>query len=184
MSFVDSPPGRVIIRDGASAAARDIERPARREFSLAIERRQQMAGSQSLSPQPVHPSRPRRRFTLTEANRSLPLVRRIVADIVQAQQVASELHTQAELLSGRDQQDAQGELQRQVSRLQEYVDELTEVGVELKDYHVGLIDFIARHQGRDIYLCWKLGEDQITHWHELQDGFAGRQPVSLLEDSE
>ncbi|MCC6424686.1 MAG: DUF2203 domain-containing protein [Phycisphaerales bacterium] len=143
-----------------------------------------MAGSQSLSPQPVHPSRPRRRFTLTEANRSLPLVRRIVADIVQAQQVASELHTQAELLSGREQLDAQGEVQRQMDRLQEYVDELTEIGVELKDFQTGLIDFVARHQGRDIYLCWKLGEEQITHWHELQAGFAGRQPVSMLEEGE
>ncbi len=143
-----------------------------------------MAGSQSLSPQPVHPSRPRRRFTLTEANRSLPLVKRIVADIVQTQQNATQLHAQSELLSGREQQDAQGELQRQVVRLQEYVDELTEIGVELKDYQTGLIDFIARHQDRDIYLCWKLGEDQITYWHELQAGFAGRQPVSLLEEGE
>jgi len=143
-----------------------------------------MAGPQSLSPQPVHPSRPRRRFTLVEANRSLPLVKRIVADIVQTQQVATQLHAQAETLSGREQQNAQSELQRQVDRLQEYVDELTDIGVELKDYQTGLIDFIARHQGREVYLCWKLGEDQITHWHELQAGFAGRQPVSLLEESE
>jgi hypothetical protein len=107
-----------------------------------------------------------------------------VADIVQAQQVASELHTQAELLSGREQLDAQGEVQRQMDRLQEYVDELTEIGVELKDFQTGLIDFVARHQGRDIYLCWKLGEEQITHWHELQAGFAGRQPVSMLEEGE
>lgn len=143
-----------------------------------------MAGPQSLSPQPVHPSRPRRRFTLSEANRSLPLVRRIVTDIVQTQQVATQLHAQAETLSGRDQQAVQNELQRQVDRLQEYVDELVEIGVELKDHQTGLIDFIARHQGRDIYLCWKLGEDQITCWHELQAGFAGRQPVSMLEEGE
>lgn len=119
-----------------------------------------------------------------EANRSLPLVRRIVADIVQTQQVATQLHTRAETLSGRDQQEAQNELQRQVDRLQEYIDELIEIGVELKDHQTGLIDFISRHQGRDIYLCWKLGEDQITHWHELQAGFAGRQPVSMLEEGE
>lgn len=119
-----------------------------------------------------------------EANRSLPLVKRIVADIVQAQEVASQLHIQAETLSGREQQSAQGDLQRQVDRLQEYVDELTDIGVELKDYQTGLIDFVARHQGREVYLCWKLGEDQITHWHELQAGFAGRQPVTLLEEGD
>ena len=65
-------------------------------------------------------------------------------------------------------------------RLEDYVDELSEIGCELKDYQIGLIDFTGRYQGRDICLCWKLGEETITHWHELNSGFAGRKPVSLL----
>ena len=56
--------------------------------------------------------------------------------------------------------------------------------MELKDYQTGLIDFIGRHEGRDVYLCWKLGEEQITHWHELNAGFAGRQPVETLKETE
>ena len=47
---------------------------------------------------------------------------------------------------------------------------------------MGLVDFIGRHQGRDVYLCWKLGEAAIAYWHELQTGFAGRQPVSSLQE--
>ena len=45
----------------------------------------------------------------------------------------------------------------------------------------GLVDFIGRHEGRDVYLCWKLGEERITHWHELNAGFAGRKPVLAAE---
>jgi hypothetical protein len=55
------------------------------------------------------------------------------------------------------------------------------LGAELKDPRVGLIDFLAQVDGRDVYLCWKLGEDEIAYWHELEAGFAGRQ--SLLEGS-
>jgi len=62
------------------------------------------------------------------------------------------------------------------------VDELGSIGVELKDYESGLIDFPGRHQGRDIYLCWKLGEDKVTHWHELHSGYAGRQSTNTLEE--
>ena len=76
----------------------------------------------------------------------------------------------------------QGELERMTHRLEDYMDELSEVGCELKDPHMGLIDFTGRHQGRDVCLCWKLGEERISHWHELEAGFAGRQPVSKLQE--
>jgi hypothetical protein len=79
---------------------------------------------------------------------------------------------------------AQTDLDRAVARLDELVDELNDVGVELKDYQTGLVDFVGRHDGRDVYLCWKLGEERITHWHELNAGFAGRKPVSLLRERE
>ena len=64
------------------------------------------------------------------------------------------------------------------------MDELHEIGCELKDYQMGLIDFTGRHQGRDICLCWKLGESAIAYWHETDSGFAGRKPVSMLEEQE
>jgi hypothetical protein len=154
-----------------------------------------MAGpSSSFVPPQVTPSKAKRRFRLEEANRSLPLVSRIVRDIVATHQKVAHLQAQQPKQSkgtGKPQQHgangnntAQKELETSVDRLQSFVDELTSIGVELKDYQTGLVDFIGRHQGRDVYLCWKLGETSITHWHELQAGFSGRQPVATLEESD
>ncbi len=56
--------------------------------------------------------------------------------------------------------------------------EIYEVGVEIKDHKVGLIDFPSMRGGRVVYLCWQFGEgDEIAWWHEVDDGFAGRQPL-------
>lgn len=56
---------------------------------------------------------------------------------------------------------------------------IDELGVILKDLEAGLVDFPAHRNGREVYLCWRLGEDHIRWWHEVDSGFAGRQ---LLED--
>lgn len=121
-------------------------------------------------------------FTVEEANRTLPLVRRVVADVVRAHEEATGLHMRLEHRLPTHERDAiQNELERIVDRLGDLIEELKAVGCDLKDYRIGLIDFIGRHEGRDICLCWKLGEEAVDHWHELHDGFAGRQPVALLE---
>ena len=54
---------------------------------------------------------------------------------------------------------------------------IAELGVILKDLEVGLVDFPAHRNGREVYLCWRLGEDHIGWWHEIDSGFAGRQPL-------
>ena len=144
-----------------------------------------MAGPQFFTPPIVTPSRPKKRFTLAQANKSLALVARIVADIVSAHQAATTLQGRLETLkSSKEQNKTEKELELKLDRLQTLVDELSDVGCELKDYQTGLVDFVGRHQGRDVYLCWKLGEGKIGYWHELQTGFAGRQPVSVLDERE
>lgn len=145
-----------------------------------------MAGPQFFTPPSVTPSRPKRRFTLEQANKTLPLVSRIVNDIVKAHEIATGLQAKLESSnhSGQEQQQTEKELEHKLDRLQNLVDELSEIGCELKDYQTGLVDFVGRHQGRDVYLCWKLGEGKIGYWHELQTGFAGRQPVSVLDERE
>jgi len=179
--------------------------PRRRERFRVVRRKDKaMAAPQFSAPkQRVSPSRPLRRFTLEQANRSLPLVKRIVADIVQTHAVASNLRQTMDAAtpadSGGVQRDlgqrdlgqrdlgqrdlGQRDLDRAIDRLERLVDELNEVGAELKDYQSGLVDFVGLHEGRDVYLCWKLGEESITHWHELSAGFAGRKPVSLLREN-
>ena len=129
------------------------------------------------------PSKTRRRFTLQQANKALPLVTRIVRDIVNTHERATQLQAKLEESTGRESA-LQSQLDSALEQLQDYVDELGSIGVELKDYESGLIDFPGRHQGRDIYLCWKLGEEKVTHWHELHSGYAGRQSTNSLEEDE
>jgi hypothetical protein len=141
-----------------------------------------MAGPQFVTPPGVTPSRPKRRFTLEQANRALTYVGRIVADIVQSHHTVITLQGTLEDLRGAAATATEKQLGYTLDRLQILVDELSGVGCELKDYEIGLVDFVGRHQGRDIYLCWKLGEPRIAYWHELKTGYAGRQPISILEE--
>jgi hypothetical protein len=57
------------------------------------------------------------------------------------------------------------------------INELNGFGCELKDPTIGLIDFLSLRSGREVYLCWHLGEERINFWHYLDAGFAGRQPL-------
>jgi len=145
-----------------------------------------MPGPKSSTPRPVRPSRPKRRFSLAEANSTLPLVKRIVGDIVRTHGLVLKYQGELERSStSKDPSATQSRLDDAVNHLEDYVDELTDVGCELKDYQIGLIDFVGRHQRRDVYLCWKLGEERIGYWHEMNAGYAGRQPISTLkEDAE
>jgi hypothetical protein len=71
--------------------------------------------------------------------------------------------------------------QRVIGELRDLLRELTELGVEVKQAD-GLVDFRTKLHGRIVYLCWKYGEERITHWHEMDAGFAGRQPVTTESD--
>jgi hypothetical protein len=120
------------------------------------------------------------RFTLEQANRSLPYVRRIVEDIVKVHQSAVDAKAAVQSADVDAKPALQARLDSTVDRLHELSEELELAGVELKDYTTGLVDFMSRHNDRDIYLCWRLGEERITHYHELSAGFAGRQPIDRL----
>ncbi|MGD0222668.1 MAG: DUF2203 domain-containing protein [Terriglobia bacterium] len=61
--------------------------------------------------------------------------------------------------------------------LVEIVNRIQETGVLVKDLDIGLVDFPSLVDGEEIYLCWKLGEDHITFWHGIDEGFAGRKPI-------
>ena len=121
----------------------------------------------------------KRLFTVSEANRALPYVSRVVDDISRAYGSVIQLRRQLEELD--EHSDAvERDYEQAMDRLSELVDELHVVGVELKDFERGLVDFPAMHEGREILLCWCRGEDRVGQWHEVDAGFAGRQPVELL----
>jgi hypothetical protein len=71
----------------------------------------------------------------------------------------------------------QQEMERDVERLQGYVEELRQLGVEPKNAAEGIVDFPTSLEGRLAYLCWRHGEPEVLHWHEVDAGFAGRQPI-------
>jgi hypothetical protein len=129
------------------------------------------------------PSRERTRkcFTLEHANRTLPLVRRIVADIVEQYKgvVAAQrtLHELADGATAEQKRRAEELSHAAVEKLRGLTEELEEVGCELKDWQTGLIDFPGQRQGRNVYLCWRLGEPAVQYWHEVDAGFNGRQPI-------
>ena len=129
-------------------------------------------------------------FTLAEANRTLPLISRIVTDLVARYPAWRELVEEYELLSASQRADSPDPrlepLERRVTAIAReidgYIHEITELGAEVKDpLDSGLVDFPGRHEGRPIYFCWKLGEEVIDHWHERDGGFAGRQSIDALE---
>ncbi len=140
-----------------------------------------MPGPSFSTPRSVKPSVTKKHFTLAQANKTLPLVKRIVSDVVRTHEHAMVLQAEIELLDDSKQATAlQTELKATSDKLHVFVAELSEIGCEIKDFKSGLIDFVGQHQGRDVNLCWRLGEEKIHFWHELTAGFAGRKPVSTL----
>lgn len=125
-------------------------------------------------------------FSVTEANRALVLVRRVVGDIVHRYAHLKSLRDRRELLADVEpNQDAIDSLEQRidacVSDLNQLNRELTEIGCVLKDWETGLIDFPAMLGTRRVWLCWRLGEPEVKHWHELHEGFAGRSAVEGAE---
>ena|ERR1700722_19486957 len=134
------------------------------------------------------PPTDKRYYTLEQANATLPLVRAIVRDItVLAQELRDRherlVHLRPSERSGRSEAhqeeltQAQMEFERGQARMQELERELVQLGIELKDYFVGLIDFPCWMDGREVYLCWRLDEAEVAFWHEIDSGFAGRQKL-------
>lgn len=126
-------------------------------------------------------------FTVELANRTLPLVRRIIADVVHEFPRWRDLVARYELLSAGarpewgespEMQKTHREIDRLAERIESYRRELEQVGCHLKDAATGLVDFYGLHQGRLVCLCWKHGEDTVAFWHEVEAGFAGRQPIT------
>lgn len=118
----------------------------------------------------------------------LPLVRAITVDLVKlSNDVIDRRDRLAMLTTGRDIDGAdpysqelaqvQQELERDVERLREYAEELRQLGVEPRNAPEGIMDFPAKLEGRDVFLCWKHGEPEVLHWHEKDAGFDGRQPI-------
>jgi hypothetical protein len=127
-------------------------------------------------------------FTPEEANEALAEVRPVAERMVRARRtLTAAVRRQRELvmriagnggdLSPGEVRDAAAEAERAAAAIDECVAALEAAGVQVKDLDEGLVDFPARHAGRDILLCWKVGEPAVAHWHGVDEGFAGRKPL-------
>jgi hypothetical protein len=125
-----------------------------------------------------------KQFTVEQANATLPLVRRIVEDIVAQHRVWREKILEIDLVAsaGRASDAAQTErLEREAQGVAREIEncrrELDELGIQLKDPRLGLIDFASTMGDRPVLLCWRLGEPEVRFWHDPDSGYAGRQPL-------
>jgi hypothetical protein len=133
----------------------------------------------------------RRHFTLEEASALLPRVRAVVAKQIerrgaierQLARLAERTGTYPEAVVEKpdDPPEVRAIKHDLIARIQEYQsawNELEDQGLVIKDPRTGLVDFFSRIEGRTVFLCWRFGEDAISHFHELDAGFAGRKPLA------
>ena len=128
-------------------------------------------------------------FTIDEAQSLLPLLEALLKRAIDGKQAAEKIESNlSELarriyLSGGMKVDPaavikqRGELEEQMKQVRESISEIDEIGVQVKDIDSGLLDFPCRLDDQVVLLCWRMGETSIEHWHTMEAGFNGRQPV-------
>lgn len=128
-----------------------------------------------------------RHFTLEDANALLPHLKDLLLKIQESKAKHDRLEEQAEEYARhvssnghvveKRLNETRQELAKAAAEVNSLVQKVNELGCEVKGIDEGLVDFLSEREGRDVYLCWKLGEPDIRWWHELETGFAGRRPL-------
>ena len=130
-----------------------------------------------------------KRFTLAEAQSLIPSVDpllreaiRLKADYGQAEREMEAITQRIVMMGGMVVDrgpvlEARNRRDEAARKLKESIQEVEDLGCTIKDLDIGLIDFLTLFHGREVCLCWKLGEAAITHWHGTEEGFAGRKPI-------
>jgi hypothetical protein len=128
-----------------------------------------------------------RQFTLEEAESLLPRLTELILELRVRKAEYDRFMRQVEELGQKmrgnghfvdaELKKAQAGLEQAAEGVNSLAEEVQEMGCELKGIEEGLIDFRAEMHGREVYLCWKFGEERIDWWHELDTGFVGRQPL-------
>ena len=115
-------------------------------------------------------------FTPAEARRTLPLVKKIVRDILDT---TKEMRLLADEIVNNVEGDDR--IKKMASDVDKFMNELEEIGCYFKDWNfrIGLVDFPGLINGREVFFCWKSDEEDIEFYHELDEGFSGRKPIPL-----
>lgn len=120
-------------------------------------------------------------FSLQDANSLIPHLRPLIRQVVQESQALAQIQPDIQKARSCSKYGGGsywgGEYLRLISQLTHLIGEVEATGVLVKDYRSGLCDFPHLKDGRVIYLCWRLDEEQVGFWHETDNGFSGRQPI-------
>ncbi len=120
-------------------------------------------------------------FTVAEANALLPKIEPIMARLLEKRAKAVRQYQQIEPLLSDLHLDIGGPIPTQMTQdfvaINQMIAQLQTMGCVVKDINIGLLDFLCDRNGRDVYLCWRYGEPEVSFFHDLHTGFNGRQPV-------
>jgi hypothetical protein len=130
-----------------------------------------------------------RTFTLDEAQMLVPVLESLLRTAITGKDLIQEVDEEFQELQQRIYLNGgtalnvvplakrKAEREKTLQRVKDSMAEIDAMGVQVKDLDIGLLDFPCEVEGQTILLCWKLGEDSITHWHGVSEGFAGRKPI-------
>jgi len=123
----------------------------------------------------------RRYFTVTEADALLPRLTTLLDQLRAARKAIraarADLLPVLEAAVGNGGSRKAGDLLPEFQRMEGALLAIREIGCELKDIDLGLLDFPSLRENHEVCLCWRYGEDRIRYWHDMDEGFAGRQPL-------
>ncbi len=120
-------------------------------------------------------------FTLQEANETLNIIRPLMDEVQRIREKILQKHPEAwtaiEKSVGNGGNRTLSRMVQDFEKLDALVHQIQETGALIKDINIGLMDFPALRDGREVYLCWQYGEGDIAFWHEVEAGYAGRRPI-------
>lgn len=123
-------------------------------------------------------------FTLHEANQALTVIRPLMDEVqaIRKKILANqpEAWPAIEKSAGNGGNRALSDMVQDFERLDALIHQIQSAGAQIKDINTGLLDFSALKAGREVYLCWQFGEQDIAYWHEVDAGYAGRQPIETF----
>lgn len=122
-----------------------------------------------------------RYFTLQEANQTLTLIRPLMEEVqairLKILKNRPEAWPAIEKSAGNGGNRALSNMVQDFEKIDALIHQIQDTGVLIKDINLGLLDFPALRDEREVYLCWQYGEGDIAFWHEVEAGYAGRQPI-------
>lgn len=120
-------------------------------------------------------------FTVKQANEVVTIIRPLMRQLLEMRASIQEKQPEAwpalEKSAGNGGNKVASKVALEFEKMETLVKAIQGTGALLKDLNSGLVDFLSLRDGREVYLCWRYGEEQIQYWHEIEAGFSGRNPI-------